>query len=231
MKKIHLFIVILITFSLSALFVACDDPDIYSTTISVENEQITPSGTFAIVQCDFDTDATLLNVYVQYATTKDFSKYVELEMIQENGMYIAILEDLQLTTTYYVRYVMSNTYSSAKIEDIRSFQTLSQDSIVVTCPEIINYNSYYKNMDITFIGYVVEDERISVTERGVVYSRNQNPTILDNKLVSGSGAGMFTCNLTLTTYYRYNLGTYFFRAYVIHQNGISYGEQKTFTTP
>ncbi len=229
MKKIHLFIVILITFSLSALFVACD-PEISPTTISVENEQITPSGTFAIVQCNFDTYATLLNVYVQYATTKDFSKYVELEMIQENGMYIAILEDLQLTTTYYVRYVMSNTYSSAKIEDIRSFQTLSQDSIVVTCPEIINYNSHSENRDITFIGYVVEDEWISVTERGVVYSRNQNPTILDNKLVSGSGAGMFTCNLTLPNY-NYYLGTYFFRAYVIHQNGISYGEQKNFTTP
>ena len=81
MKKIHLFIVTLITCSLITLFVACEkDEEIDLTTISVSNEQCTPSYTSATLQCSFATKATLRNVYVQYATTQNFAEYDEKEM-------------------------------------------------------------------------------------------------------------------------------------------------------
>ena len=96
--KIHLFIVMLITFSLSALFVACEkDEDIELTTISVSNEQFTPSYTSATLQCSFDTKATLRNVYVQYATTQDFARYDEIEMSKADNVYSIVLDSLELS--------------------------------------------------------------------------------------------------------------------------------------
>ena len=75
-------------------------------------------------------------------------------------------------------------------------------------------------------GNVTSDGGATVTERGVVYSTTANPTTANTKKVSGSGTGMFTCNLTglqaSTTYY--------VRAYAINEKGTSYGEQVTFKT-
>ena len=75
-------------------------------------------------------------------------------------------------------------------------------------------------------GNVTSDGGASVTERGVVYATTQNPTTNNTKVTSGTGIGSFTCNLTglqpNTTYY--------VRAYAINKEGISYGEQKSFTT-
>ena len=65
-----------------------------------------------------------------------------------------------------------------------------------------------------------------MTECGVVYSTNQNPTTDNSKVISGSGIGSFTCNIT-------NLQEntkYYVRAYAINKKGTSYGEQSSFTT-
>jgi hypothetical protein len=59
-----------------------------------------------------------------------------------------------------------------------------------------------------------------------VYSTSSNPTTANSKVVSGSGKGLFTCNLT-------NLQdgvTYYVRAYAINSKGTAYGEEKSFTT-
>ncbi len=75
-------------------------------------------------------------------------------------------------------------------------------------------------------GNVTSDGGASVTERGVVYSTSTNPTTASNKVISGSGMGAFTGNLTglqpNTTYY--------VRAYAANSKGTSYGEEVSFTT-
>ena len=137
MKKIHLFIVTLITFSLSALFVACEkDEEIDLTTISVSKEQFTPSYTSASIQCCFNTKATLRNVYVQYTMTEDFAEYEEREMSNADGVYSVILDTLQDNTTYYVRYAVSNRYSSAITKEISTFQTLQPSVPTITLKSI-----------------------------------------------------------------------------------------------
>ena len=73
-------------------------------------------------------------------------------------------------------------------------------------------------------GNVVSDGGLEVTERGVVYSTSQNPTIEDSKVSSGSGLGEFTCNLI-------NLqtgATYYARAYAKNKFGVAYGEEISF---
>ncbi len=73
-------------------------------------------------------------------------------------------------------------------------------------------------------GNVLSDGGLEVTERGVVYSTSQNPTIEDSKVSSGSGFGEFTCNLI-------NLqtgATYYVCAYAKNKFGVAYGEEISF---
>ena len=75
-------------------------------------------------------------------------------------------------------------------------------------------------------GNVTSDGGASVTERGVVYAITQNPTTNNTKVTSGTGTGLFTCNLSdlqpNTTYY--------VRAYAKNDAGTAYGEEVSFTT-
>ena len=65
-----------------------------------------------------------------------------------------------------------------------------------------------------------------LTGRGVCYATHQSPTISDSCIAAGMEVGVFNCNLsglqTSTIYY--------YRAYATNSIGISYGEQKSFTT-
>lgn len=78
-------------------------------------------------------------------------------------------------------------------------------------------------------GNVTSDGGASVTERGVVYSTNPDPTISNlNNFIRpcGSGTGEFTYTIT-------NLQantTYYLRAYARNDKGTAYGEEISFTT-
>lgn len=75
-------------------------------------------------------------------------------------------------------------------------------------------------------GNVTSAGSAAVTARGVCYGTSANPTIAGTKVVSGSGTGVFTANLTgLAT------GTlYHTRAYATSTAGTAYGADLTFTT-
>jgi M6 family metalloprotease-like protein len=75
-------------------------------------------------------------------------------------------------------------------------------------------------------GNVTADGGATVTERGICYSTTTNPTTANSKVVSGSGTGTFTANLSGLT----ASTTYYVRAYAINSVGTSYGAQVSFTT-
>jgi len=66
----------------------------------------------------------------------------------------------------------------------------------------------------------------NVTERGVCFSTNPNPTINDSKVPSGSGPGNFTCILSGLS----GSTSYYVRAYATKSAGTTYGNQISFTT-
>ncbi|MBR5912549.1 MAG: hypothetical protein IKZ55_11240 [Bacteroidales bacterium] len=75
-------------------------------------------------------------------------------------------------------------------------------------------------------GEVTDDGGANITERGVCWSKNHNPTISGSHASAGSGLGEFSCNMT-------NLSantTYYVRAYAKNSKGVGYGEEKHFTT-
>lgn len=71
-------------------------------------------------------------------------------------------------------------------------------------------------------GGIVESSGASdVTQRGVCWGINQNPTLADNYTVDSSGLGGFTSNLIGLN----PSSEYYVRAYAVNNFGISYGNQ------
>ena len=137
------------------------------------------------------------------------------------GAFTCNLTDLQDGVTYYVRAYAVNEKGIAYGEE-KSFTTKAITAPIVTTSSVTNI-SY---TSATVGGSVTDDGGATVTERGVVYSTTPNPTTSNSKVVSGSGKGAFTCNLS-------NLQdgvTYYVRAYAVNQKGTAYGEEKSFTT-
>ncbi len=75
-------------------------------------------------------------------------------------------------------------------------------------------------------GNITSDGGSSVTERGIFWGRNSNPEITGTKRQVGSGIGSFSVSLT-----GLNPNTkYYVKAYAINSQGISYGQEVSFTT-
>lgn len=84
-------------------------------------------------------------------------------------------------------------------------------------------------------GDVADDGGKAITEKGIVLSRNPNPTVNDTKILAGykmfdgsssSGMGKISVlaeNLIVNT-------KYYYKAYCINSLGTSYGEEYSFTT-
>lgn len=81
---------------------------------------------------------------------------------------------------------------------------------------------------VTASGNVLADAGSPVTERGVVYGTQVNPTVADAKRIdSATGTGAYHVTITaLSEYTQYHV-----RAYAINSAGVSYGDDIAFFTP
>ncbi len=137
-----------------------------------------------------------------------------------SGTYYGDVHNLEIDCAYYVRAYI--TYSSGTVYgENKVFSVKKMYPPTVTTSAVTNINK----TTATAGGNVTNDGGINVTERGVVFSTSQNPTVADSKVTSGSGTGAFTCNLTGLEAGK----TYYVRAYAMNVVGIGYGEQVDFT--
>ena len=136
------------------------------------------------------------------------------------GEFTGSLTNLSINTTYYIRAYAVNSlgvgYSAQQ-----SFTTHSG------LPTITTSQPTSTATTISVGGEVTDNGGYAVSERGVCYSTtNSEPTIADQKVVSGRGNGTF--NLAITGLAAST--TYFVRAYAINENGTAYGNALTITT-
>ena len=75
-------------------------------------------------------------------------------------------------------------------------------------------------------GNISNDGGKAVTNRGVCWSTNTDPTIADNKTSNGTGTGAFVSSISGLTQGR----TYYVRAYATNSNGTVYGNNASFST-
>lgn len=139
-----------------------------------------------------------------------------------SGMFTTEVTDLLPNTTYFVRAYAINSIGISYGNEIE-FTTEGVNATVETAAitEITSGSAAGG-------GLVTDDGGHEVTERGVVWSTDENPTV-DNHLgltADGTGEGEFISSLTELD----RLTTYYVRAYAKNEKGTSYGEQVEFTT-
>jgi len=122
--------------------------------------------------------------------------------------------------TYYVRAYATNSQGTVYGAEVE-FTAKEGMPVVVT-------------LDVTDItatsakghGKVTDQGGSAVTERGICWGTEPSPTISGSHAHSGTGAGEYTVDMTGLA-----PGTkYYVRAYAINAQGMTYGEQKDFTT-
>lgn len=129
----------------------------------------------------------------------------------------------------YVGYAMidgTERSSSTIIQQQTGSETVSL-LFDVTVPSVITNNvSEVTTNSVLLSGRVENDNQSDVSQRGFCYDTSENPTLGNNYAICGSGEGDFTKNLMILSP---NV-TYYVRAYAINSVGVSYGDQKSFTT-
>lgn len=122
---------------------------------------------------------------------------------------------------FSVSCTKTDTGNNANSTPVAQSPQVSIPVVNTTLPSTITMSSVLAG------GEVVNEGGASVSERGVVYSVNQSPTISSGNLISnGSGTGIFSSNIS-----GLSSGTqYYIRAYAKNKAGTGYGTEMNFLT-
>ena len=135
------------------------------------------------------------------------------------GEYKVSLMGLKANTTYYLRAYASNEFGTGYGEEV-SMTTLCLP--IVTTNEVTDITT---NSAICW-GNVTNQGDSPVTERGVCWSTEHEPTINDAHASNGAGEGSYSCQVSDLHVRK----TYFIRSYATSNLGTAYGEEFKFST-
>jgi len=219
MKKISLAIMVLVV----TLASCKKTPEVNLKYVDVERDLITVGMTTATVQCDYQYIATLKKAYLYYGEGSDSTNMNNAEMrVVQNTLYVD-LADLKPNTLYSYYYEFYNGFNSMRTV-VKTFKT---ESLPIALPTVVT--SLVTEITTTSAkggGEVTDDGGAEVTERGICWGTNENPTLNNSHIAVGMGIGAFTAmmdGLDANT-------TYHVRAYAINSAGTAYGLDREFTT-
>lgn len=200
-------------------------PEVNLKYVDVERDLVTVGTTTANIQCDYEYIATLKKAYLFYGEGENEDAFTSAEMrVVQNTLYVE-LTGLRESTTYNYFYEFHNGFNSMRTA-LKSFKTeaspggVTLPTVVTAAVTEITTNSAKGG------GEVTDDGGAEVTERGICWSTNANPTLNNNHFAAGSGIGAFAAamsDLEANT-------TYHVRAYAINEKGTAYGLDGEFVT-
>ena len=135
------------------------------------------------------------------------------------GDFTALMTNLNMSTTYYVRAYATNSAGTAYGDEVE-FTTVSVSIPYVTTASVTDIGQT------TALGggNVISDGGTTVAERGICWSTRQNPTISGDHASNGTGTGSYTVNMTGLI----SNTSYYVRAYAVNSHGVAYGEEVEF---
>jgi hypothetical protein len=139
----------------------------------------------------------------------------------EMGIFTSSLTGLTPNTSYYVRAYATNAVGTS-YGDAISFTSLAIVLPSLTTADINNITINSAGSG----GNITSDGGDLITERGVCWSVNQNPTITNSHSSDGTGSGIFTSSL----FGLINNTIYYVRAYATNSAGTAYGNELSFKT-
>ncbi len=135
------------------------------------------------------------------------------------GAFVSSLTNLKGNTTYYVRAYASNSAGTGYGPEV-SFKTpVDLPQVTTAAVTSVTKTSAVSGGTLTYNGGG------TISERGIVWGLNADPTVSDNKIV-GAADTTYTdtiSGLAMNT-------TYHVRAYAVNSAGIAYGADISFTT-
>jgi len=107
------------------------------------------------------------------------------------------------------------------------FQACSEDKVLSQLPSIITATiSDITDESATAGGKIENSGSSTITETGICWTTNPNPTVADNKIIATQNSESFSVSIT-----GLKSGiTYFVRAYATTSDGTGYGDLRSFTT-
>ena len=137
------------------------------------------------------------------------------------GEFTSILYGLAENTTYFVRAYATNGVATAYGEQISfTTQTITTPTVNTNIVFSIAMDSAKCDGTVTSAGFG------NITERGICWDINPNPTINNTHTTEDGGVGTFISIMTGLTANT----TYYVRAYATNEKGTAYGEEICFNT-
>ena len=213
-----------------AIFYSCNKDDLiwdlkkFATistisAINISNTSVTING-----EVKYDGGSTVIQRGVCWSTNENPTI---ADNITSNGSgsgsFTSYITSLNANTTYYSRAYATNGVGTAYGNQI-NFTTTNISGSLPTLTTVSASN--VTNNSAVSGGNITSDGGSTVTQRGVCWSTNQNPTIADNITTNGSGSGSFTSSITSINANT----TYYVRSYATNGLGTAYGNQINFTT-
>ena len=213
-----------ITLAIASLFLLtmCKNPDIEYSIFSIAHDTIIPEARKAEVIGEFDFLGEVSDMKISVGRDEQLTDAKNYLMNVDRHSFSTSIDSLVPNTLYYYCYVIefpdNHTYSTCEIE-IGEFTTLSDKPLVRTLEVNANANS---PTSFSVKSIVDNDCGMAITERGICWGLNDNPSLDDNYIRhEENGIGEYTCNITgleLNT-------TYFVRAYAKNGIDLSYAEE------
>ena len=200
-------------------FITCGVPVVITDEVTdIDLTSATVGGT---IESDGRSAITEKGICYGWDATPTIETAQKIVSQTADSMYRIPLVNLQDETVYYVRAYAINGIGIA-YGNVRQFRTVAPELPTVVTNAV-------GNITVTTAvagGSITGDGGGGISERGVCYATQENPTILGTHTSDGIGSGSFSTSITglqpATQYY--------VRAYATNKKGVAYGEQVSFTT-
>lgn len=211
---------------------ATGEPSPYSNEVSITTSGIPILSTSAITGVNAFSAVSGGNISIEggsaitakgivWSTNPNPTVALATKTVDTSGSseFISTITELNWSTAYHVRaYAINSTgtgYGNALM--------FTTGQLTISTSGITNIEYFSSNTG----GSVGADGGYPISERGVVWSEDQNPTTaLATKIIDGTGTGDFSSSLLNLSSNR----KYFVRSYAISTGGTAYGQQLEFTT-
>lgn len=140
------------------------------------------------------------------------------------GTFSLEIGELTSKTTYYIKAYAINQNGTSYGDEL-SFTT-NETKVFPRVETQAAFN--IDEVSAVLGGNVLNDEGLTIQDKGFVFSTNPNPTLEESQVISvGPGSGAYNkevVGLNAET-------TYYFKAFAINEHGSSYGQELSFATP
>jgi len=148
------------------------------------------------------------------------SSQTETPTLTDENEEVVELKNLIPGTTYYIRAYVKTELGTSYGEE-KTFTTRDGKPILTT-----NAITEIRAKSALSGGVITNDEGFTITQKGLVWSTNPDPTLSDSKTEQGSGNASFV--VTLPDLFPNTV--YYVRSYATNSVGTGYGNEQSFTT-